>query len=147
MYDGANRMTQRGASSFTYDVNGNVTNDGGKLYVWNARDQLTGMSGDVSATFGYDAVGRRHSKTVGGATTHFLYDKVDSVQELRSDGTPIANLFKGPGIDETLARSDGTGTNTQLVDALGSSLALVDMSGSLKAQYTYDPFGLTSGSG
>ena len=38
-------------------------------------------------------------------------------------------------------RTDGTGTRAVLVDALGSTVALVDESGAVQTQYTYEPFG------
>ena len=44
-------------------------------------------------------------------------------------------------------RSDSTGTSGLLTDALGSTLALVDSTGNLATQYTYDPFGNTVSSG
>src|SRR5205085_10413077 len=42
---------------------------------------------------------------------------------------------------------DGSGSRTPITDALGSVLALVDSSGTVQTQYTYDPFGGTSASG
>jgi hypothetical protein len=41
-------------------------------YTWNARNQLASLTGPVSGSFGYDGVGRRRSKTIGGTTTQFL---------------------------------------------------------------------------
>jgi len=48
----------------------------------------------VTASFHYDAVGRRRSKTVNGTTTNFLYDGLNVVQELNGT-TPTANLLTG----------------------------------------------------
>lgn len=44
-------------------------------------------------------------------------------------------------------RADSAGTFTQLKDALGSTIALVDASGNIVASYSYDPFGNTIVSG
>lgn len=38
--------------------------DGVNTYFWDARNQLTAISGGISASFAYDAFGRRISKTV-----------------------------------------------------------------------------------
>jgi hypothetical protein len=69
-----------------------------------------------------------------------LYDKSNVVQEIASDGS-TTNLLTGLGVDETLTRSDASGTNTLLVDALGSTLALANSSGVVQTNYTYQPFG------
>jgi RHS repeat-associated protein len=145
-YDDANQIATFGGTSFSYDSNGNLMSDGSKSYSWNARDQLTGISGGASASFGYDAVGRRRSTTVSSTTTQFLYDGLTPVQELAS-GTPTANLLPGLGIDEYFTRTDGSGTLNYLTDALGSSVALANGSGTVVGDYTYEPFGRTSTSG
>jgi RHS repeat-associated protein len=145
-YDAANRIATWGGTSFTYDLNGNLTNDGTTTYAWNARDQLAAISGGVSASFGYDGTGRRRAKTVGSATTNFLYDGLNVVQEL-SGGAPTATLLTGLGIDETFTRTDGNGAHALLFDALGSTLALADVTGVVQTTYTYDPFGATATSG
>ena len=145
-YDDANQIATFGGTSFSYDANGNLTADGSKTYTWNARNELTGLSGGVSASFAYDGFGRRRAKTVSGTTTQFLYDGLNPVQELAS-GTPTANLLTGLGIDEYFTRTDATGTQHYLADALGSSIALADGSGALRTEYTIDPYGGVSTSG
>jgi RHS repeat-associated protein len=146
-YDAGNRLATWGAQRFSYDANGNLGSDGPTSYTWNARNQLTALSGGVSAGFAYDGVGRRRSKTISSTTTNFLYDGLNFVQELTSSGTPTANLLTGGRLDETFTRTDGNGTSTFLVDALGSTVALADTSGVAQTQYTFDPFGATTASG
>jgi hypothetical protein len=73
------------------DANGNLTGDGTKTYAWNARNQLAGISGGVTAGFTYRADGQRASRTVSGTTTGFLYDGLNPVQEL-SGAMPTATL-------------------------------------------------------
>jgi RHS repeat-associated protein len=51
------------------------------------------------------------------------------------------------GIDEYFTRTDSSGTSNFLTDALGSTVALTDASGTVQTQYTYDPFGSTTISG
>lgn len=93
-YDDANQIATFGGTTFSYDANGNLTNDGVRSYTWNARNQLASLTGPVSGSFAYDGVGRRRSKTIGSTTTGFLYDGLNPVQEL-SGGTPTANLLTG----------------------------------------------------
>lgn len=83
---------------------------------------------------------------MGGATTNFLYDGPNFVQEL-SGSTPTANLLTGLGIDETFTRTDTGGASTFLTDTLGSTVALADGTGAVRTQYTFEPFGATTASG
>ena len=60
-----------------------------EIYV--QRNQLSALSGGVSASFQYDGLGRRRAKTMSGSSTGFLYDGLNTVQELVS-GSPSANI-------------------------------------------------------
>lgn len=146
IYDDANQVATWEATGFTYDENGNLTGDGVRSYTWNARNQLTALSGPVSGSFAYDGFGRRRTKTVGGTTTGFLYDGLNPVQEL-AGGLPAASLVTGLGIDEYFTRTDGTGARHFLADALGSTVALGDGSGAVQTEYSYEPYGGLTTSG
>ena len=139
-YNAANQLTQWGTASLTYDLNGNLTNDGTSSYTWSARNQLAAVG---SSGFAYDSFGRR---TQNAAGTGFLYDGVNPIQEL-SGSTAIANLLTSPFIDEVLSRTDSSGTSSFLSDGVGSTVALTGSSGTVQTQYTYEPFGKTSSSG
>jgi RHS repeat-associated protein len=142
-YNAANHQVTFGATTLTYDLNGNLTGDGTTTYTWNARNQLVGISGGTS--FVYDAAGRRQSKTLGGTTTAFLHDGLNPVQE--QAGTTLTNLLTGLGIDEFYRRTDGTTAETFFTDALGTTVALTDGSGTITASYTYEAFGATAVTG
>ena len=60
--------------------------------------------------------------------------------------SPSSNQLVG-GLDATIRRVDGAGTRELLTDALGSTVGLVDSSGSVTTSYTYEPYGATSTSG
>jgi YD repeat-containing protein len=73
-YDAANQQTTFADKTLTYDNNGNLQtitdSSGTTTYTWNARNQLTGISGpSVNATFVYDGLGRREKKTINGNPT------------------------------------------------------------------------------
>ena len=144
-----NELPSFGGSSLSYDLDGNLQNDGVNTYNWDSRNHLVGISGGTSASFVYDGFGRRMSKTVSGATTQFLYDGFNSLQELSGGGSPTvtANMLAGLNIDEFFVRSDNNGTQAYLSDGLGSTLGLVNSSGLLGTSYSYQPFGATSASG
>jgi RHS repeat-associated protein len=144
-YNANNQQTTFGTNTLTYDFNGNlqtVTDAGGTAtYSWNARNQLAGISATgFAASFVYDSFGRRTGKTIQGTTTNFVYDGLNPVQE-KNGATVTANLLTGLGIDEFFTRTDGAGGWALLTDALGSTVALGDGTGTLQTQYTYEPFG------
>jgi RHS repeat-associated protein len=123
-----------------------MTGDGAKTYTWNARNQLTNLSGSVTAGFSYDGVGQRRAKTIGGVSTAFLYDGLNVVQELVS-GSPSANIMLGLAVDESFTRTDSGGPRHLLSDALGGTVALTDDSATVRTEYSYEPFGKTAISG
>jgi len=87
------------------------------------------------------------SKTISGATTQFLYDGLNPVQELNSSNGVVANLLTGLRVDEYFARTDtSTGVkSTLLADAVGSTIGLVTSNnGPIATNYTYQPFGATT---
>jgi len=62
-------------------------------------------------------------------------------------GSAIRNLLTGLGVDEYLTREEGATVRGVLADALGSTVALVDETGTSQASYTYEPFGATAVTG
>lgn len=80
-YNSSNQQTSFNNQTLAYDMNGNLSNDGANTYTWNARNQLNSISGSVTASFHYDAFGRRTSRTINGATSGYLYDGSNAVQE------------------------------------------------------------------
>jgi len=145
-FNADNAMTGFNGATLNYDDNGNLTSDGTNAYTWDARNHLTAISGGSTASFVYDAFGRRAQKTINGTSTQFLYDGSNSVQEIQG-GSPSANLLAGLGIDERFQRTDSTGVRSFLTDNLGTTLALVDSAGTIQTNYTYQPFGSATASG
>jgi len=150
-YNANNQQTTFGTTTETYDLNGNlaISTAAGvtTTYAWNARNQLTGISRTgLTASLTYDSFGRRTGKTINGTTTNFVYDGLNPVQE-KNGATVTANLLTGLGIDEFFTRTDSVGVRSLLSDALGSTVALGDGTGTLQTQYTYEPFGFVSQTG
>jgi len=146
-YNANNQLTSWNGTTSSYDLNGNLTDFGSQTFSWNDRNQLSATSAG-SASFTYDGLGRRLSRTAGGTTTKFLYDRANVVQEQNSSNTATANLLAGVGIDQTFSRSVvGGATSSLLTDALGSTVALGDANGAVQTSYTYEPFGAATSSG
>ena len=142
-YNANNQLTQWGSTAMTYDANGSTLNDGTNSYVWDARNRLASANSS-GASFAYDPLGRRVSKTFMSAATNYLYDGANAVQEFGTN--PTANLLTG-GIDERFTRTSATETDNYLTDALGSTMELTDATGATEEQYSFGPYGAQSASG
>jgi RHS repeat-associated protein len=147
----ANQMLSLNDKTLTYDLNGNLTQEsspaGVKTYNWDGRNRLSGITGsNLTASFKYDALGRRMEKTVNGITTQYLYDGFDIIAELQN-GAVTATYLRSLNIDEPFSRTKGTSTVHYLQDALGSVVGLADGAGTLATVYAYDAFGAVTTSG
>jgi RHS repeat-associated protein len=154
-YNADNELTARGTHTSSYDADGNLTaegtateEEGSGSYRWNARNQLTSaLVKKKLSSFSYDPFGRREQEVAtNGTTTNFLYDGQNVAQELLGS-TPQVNYTLGLGLDHRYSRSDSSGTQSFLTDALGSTVALASSAGSVQTSYTYDPFGQPTSSG
>ena len=106
------------------------------------------LSGGVTVTYAYDALGRRIQRISSTAgTTKFVYDGEDVLRDLDGSGATIADYLNGPGIDNKLRQTISGTAAYFITDHLGSTRALADTSGNVAASLNYDSFGnLTSGS-
>lgn len=144
-YNADNAQTKFNGTTLSYDADGDLLSDGTNTYTWDARNHLTAIAGGTTATFVYDAFGRRMSKTISGTATQFLYDRLNPVQELNGSNGVVANLLTGLRIDEYFTRTASGTTSTFLGDALGSTIGLVSANnGPIATNYTYQPFGVTT---
>ena len=133
-------------SSYAYDSNGYLTTKvegtDSWAYEWNAQNQLTRVTKNSieQARFSYDPAGRRVEKVAGGVTTSYTYDGEDILREVR--GASTLKYVHGPGIDEPLAREDGSGVLTYFhTDGLGSVVKRTDQAGAVVHEYRYDAWG------
>ncbi|MGH8615092.1 MAG: RHS repeat domain-containing protein, partial [Gammaproteobacteria bacterium] len=147
-YDVANEQIKFGQSlpptpNQTFDANGNLTSDGTNTYTWDARNRLITISGPgLSASFTYDALGRRSSKTINGVATDYLYDGNDIAAEIQG-GIITAMYLRSLNIDEPFVRQTAMGNEFYHTDALGSTLDLTNQAGSVQVSYQYEAFGKT----
>ena len=142
-YNADNEQTKFNGASLAYDADGNLTSDGTSEYKWNGRGQLTTITGPDPASYGYDAFGRRTSKTLGGVTTRLLLDGENPA--LETEGTKPAHSFlTGFGPNQVFSRTSEGVSESYLTDTLGSTIALANPSASIATSYTYTPFGASS---
>ena len=141
-YDANNRLTNWGGLSLTYDDNGNLIGEGTATYTWNARNQLAAAS-QGAASYGYDAAGRRRSRTVSGIGLQTLHDGWNPIQ-LKQAGAAVESRLYGMGLDEIYGRTNSGASQSYLTDALGSVLELANADQTAQADYTYGAYGQTS---
>ena len=107
-------------------------------YVWDTRNHMSAISGGTTASFVYDAVGRRAAKNINGTVTQFLYDGSSRCRSWTERGPAdvTANLLTGLGVDEYFTRIDSSGAMVFTADALGSTVGLVNPAGSISLRAT-----------
>ena len=144
--DAANRISQAGSASYTFDAHGQTTaktdTSGTTNYSWDARGRLTGVNlpGSQTVNYAFDALGRRASRSYQGNTTSFVYDGADVVAD-KVGANVAVDYLNGAGTDEKL-RQGAVGNGLYfLTDHLGSTSALTNASGGVVEQLQYEPFG------
>ena len=144
--NGLNQYLTAGAASFTYDLNGNLTSDGGTNYSYDSESRL--VSASNGAALVYDPLGRLWQTSGGSAgTTQFLYDGDALVAEYNGTGGLLRRYMHGPGTDEPILWDEGTALNCSTTRFLhpnqqGSIIALADCAGNRTNVDTYDEYGI-----
>jgi RHS repeat-associated protein len=156
---------------FSYDLDGNLTNDGHWAYTWDAENRLVKLAPNTSIgprnslQFEYDWQGRRIHKQVwsntgcNGTPTNdmkFVYDGWNLLAELNATNSAVIRSFLwGLDLSGSLQGAGGIGgllevtckaaqtTNCFVAfDGNGNVAALADAaSTNILAQYEYGPFG------
>ena len=144
-----------------FDNNGNCTQDntiGGTTttYGWDAEDRLVSINNianNSSTQFGYDGFGRRVSiveKDNFGTvlkTSSFVWDGTALLQCRETFGTTIrvkTYYPEGMYVQDTTAGTTTTGSFFYERDHLGSIREMTDANQTIRARYTYDPYGRVS---
>jgi RHS repeat-associated protein len=136
-YDIANRLTEVDETSYTWDNNGNLTNDGTRLYSYDRANRLKYVSGGgVLANFGYNGLGDRVQQTVNDVTTNYAIDIASGLTQVLADDEHT--YLYGVG---RMAQYGATGTEYFLTDAPGSVRQLADTEGEVSLAQSYEPYG------
>ncbi len=114
-------------STLTYDVYQRLT-----------QVQKTGLA---TQTYQYDNQGRRISKTIGTATTNYLYNGDNVHAEYSAWSSAAASYTHGPGIDDPLIRVTPTTHQYYHKDGLGSIVAMTDSNSATTGTQLYDAWG------
>jgi RHS repeat-associated protein len=137
-YNNANRITQAGNTSFTFDANGNTKTRGNAGYSYDNLDKLISGSG---FSFEYDGLGNIRSN---GSKKYWIdiTGMGNVIAETDMSNNPAAYYIYGAGGLEARILPNGT-TEYYVSDYRGSVIAMVDASTSANiiSKYQYDEFG------
>lgn len=148
-----NRLLMQGDRHYDYDAYGNLTRErrgtGQRLvteYHYDCQHRLIGVSlpGGSTASYKYDAFGRRIEKTVDGQTTEFLWQGERLIAE--SAQSRYRTYIYEPGSFRPLAMLDGEGPLKATpfyyqLDHLGTPQELTDFSGEIMWSAKYRAYG------
>ncbi len=126
--------------SYSYDAAGNLLSDGTHSYTYDAENRIVQVDGGSTATYIYDANGRRVRKTTSAGSIDFLYDLA---------GHQIAEVSSGGGWNRGevyvgtrhLATYKNSTTYFIHADWLGTERVRSDTSGAPYETCTSLPFG------
>ncbi len=145
-----NQYSAVGATTYSYDTNGNLTDDGNYLYYYDCENRLIDVndqSDDPVSSYKYDFKGRRMERVVYGspdATTKYAYDGDQVIAEYDANDVLQRKFTYGPGIDESICLIDAVNGNEVYYyhfDGLGSVVALSDVNNVIVERYSYTVFG------
>ena len=152
----ANPPTNSYTWTYRYDASGNLTNatGGGQAYTlaYDEDNRTISIAWDNGLTAKsianrYDALGRRISRTLDGATTGYVLSLVGGMERTLCDLNPDSTFtyyVHGPDLAYKEA-ADGTVTYFH-ADAQANIISLTAANASTVAQYAYTPYGRSLGS-
>lgn len=142
-YNALNEVTTFAGDQFAYDLDGNLIDDGSRLYTWDAAGRLIGVTSKSVpsnvTTFKYDGLGRRVAIVSNGVETRYLWCGDAICQARTSSDIPIRYYYR-----EGEYRPGSGDKYFYLPDQLGSVRDIANVGGSLVASYDYDPYGRTT---
>ncbi len=152
-----NQYTAVGGTTYLYDDNGNLTDDGNQEYVYDYRNQLVEVRDNVGlliASYKYDAAGRRVEKTVDSVVERHILSGVEVIEACNGQTTWKQRFVYGQGIDKVVMLEqadvldfDGDSNTTELTrnfyhrNALGSVMYISEEDETEAAEYRYTPYG------
>ncbi len=95
----------------------------------------------VVTIYGYDPLGRRISKGVGGVETVYLYRDFECIEEQDDQAATLATFVHGVGADDLVAMCIGPVHYLYHNDDLGNVMKLTNVFGNVAERYDYEDYG------
>ncbi|HNY02114.1 MAG TPA: RHS repeat-associated core domain-containing protein, partial [Bacteroidales bacterium] len=143
-YNNANRILTAGSDSFTFDFNGNTTGKTGYSFAYDTRNNLTSVTGRLTANYSYDGLGFRREASYTGIVKKFILDiqgLSKALLETDANGNPQNYYIWGLGLISRIKPDNTTGYYVS--DFRGSIVAMTDatVNATVTHKYNYDEFG------
>ena len=145
------QYTRVGTATPTYDKNGNRTSDGTITYRWDAENRLTGATvpgtapaAATTVSYHYDDHHRRVKKTVGTATTYFLWSGDTLLAEYNASGVLQRRYLYAAGFAPVQVHDIAGATTTAYdvhTDHLDTPRLLTSSTGAVVWSSHHEPFG------
>ena len=142
-YNDGNELVTVNGQAYSYDLNGNLTNNGNNTFIYDEENRLIEVKDSANqtiATFTYDHKGKRNSMTTVSGTTYFHYSGDKVVYETDASNNITAEYTYDPLGNPATMTKNGV-TYYYHVNGHGDVVALTDGSGNIVAQYSYDAWG------
>lgn len=157
-FDDANRLIQRGATTYTYDDNGNLTSEVGSrgttTYAWDSRNRLSRLvqpNGQTTEfTYDFTAMMIRQADYGPDAnqTRAFTLDWLANVAVQQGTGGATFSVLTAQNIDTHLGTRSASGqADYGMTDAINTTVLTVDELGGVKSTVATEPFGETKVTG
>jgi RHS repeat-associated protein len=138
-------VTGGNSSTYQYDENGNLHDDGTNIYDWDAEDrlvQITYPGSGNNTQLAYDPLGRcvaivengTSPPVSGNATKQFVWCGNERCEERDNTGAVVKQFFD-------FGQTIGGSAFYYFTDHLWSVRELTNSSGAVHSEYAYDPYG------
>ncbi len=135
-------LTAYNGKTISSDAVGNMTSDGTWTYTWEHGKQLAGQSkSGTTISYAYGADGMRLKKTVGSTTYTYAYNGSLLTNVASSAGQNVHIRYDSEGKPVHMQYNKDGDEYYYMLDAQGNVVGLVDGSGKLVVEYTYDAWG------
>jgi RHS repeat-associated protein len=145
-YDAAHQLASPG---WAHDARGRQTASPGHTFAWDGASRLTGID---SVTLGYDGLNQVLTRTQGGVTTRYFYNRAVGLAPImaeRNDTTSQVQRYyvwtPGGNLLYLIDVSNSNAVSFFHFDQVGSTLALTAANGSVSDAYAYTPYGVLLG--
>ena len=143
-YNTDNELTGYGATSMTYDANGNMTSDSSasSTLTYDFENRLASYTtASTTANYLYDPQGRRLQKILNSVVTRYLWDGATMIAEL--DGTnQVQRIYTyNPQTMEPVSTAIGCTAYFYITDHLMTPQMMTSISGTTAWYANYSSFG------